>query len=270
MLDTKALVAEVIGAAKDFVARSVAGITKRLDDIEARIQAMPTPKDGEPGPVGPEGPQGPAGAAGADGRDGRDGVDGVPGERGPAGEKGADAIVTAEMWAEALAANPELVARALEANPHLIAKHVESYIKQNPPPAGRDGRDGMPGVPGAKGLDGKDGSNGKDGRDAFDLEDIELEAKDGGREIVLRFRRGEHIVERSVVTAMPVHRGVYVTGDGYQKGDTVTWGGSQWIATRETNAKPETDDSWRLAVKRGRDGKDGVNGKDYTKPVKVP
>lgn len=264
--DTKALVAEVIGAAKDFVTRSIAGIAKRVDELELRIAAMPVPKDGEPGPIGPQGEPGPAGVPGADGRDG---IDGAPGEPGPQGEKGADAFVTAEMWAVALAANPELVARALEAHPELIAKHVESYIRQNPPPAGRDGRDGLAGAPGVKGLDGKDGSNGKDGVDALDLDDFEVEAKDGGREFVFRLRRGDRVIERGVVTAMPLDRGVFRPGESYRKGDTVTWGGSAWVAQRDTDAKPETDDSWRLAVKRGRDGRDGTNGKDYTKPLKV-
>ena len=40
----------------------------------------------------------------------------------------------------------------------------------------------------------------------------------------------------------------------YERGDAVTYGGSLWIAQRDTNEYPRGEDSgWRLAVKRGRD-----------------
>ena len=43
----------------------------------------------------------------------------------------------------------------------------------------------------------------------------------------------------------------------YVRGDAVTWGGSLWIAQKETSAKPDSPESgFRLAVKKGRDGKD--------------
>ena len=62
----------------------------------------------------------------------------------------------------------------------------------------------------------------------------------------------------SKVTAsypVQIHRGIFQPDTGYEQGDCVTFGGSTWLATRETSARPETDDSWRLVVKRGRDGK---------------
>jgi hypothetical protein len=37
----------------------------------------------------------------------------------------------------------------------------------------------------------------------------------------------------------------------------VSFGGSAFIAQRDTTDKPESSDAWRLAVKRGRDGKPG-------------
>lgn len=55
---------------------------------------------------------------------------------------------------------------------------------------------------------------------------------------------------------VPMDCGVYRAGQAYEKGDIVSYGGSSWIAQRDTQSKPETDDSWRLMVKRGRDGKD--------------
>ena len=53
-------------------------------------------------------------------------------------------------------------------------------------------------------------------------------------------------------------KGVYKAGEGYQAGDGVTWAGSFWIAQEDTTEKPDGGKGWRLAVKRGRDGKDGV------------
>jgi hypothetical protein len=42
----------------------------------------------------------------------------------------------------------------------------------------------------------------------------------------------------------------------YSAGDAVTFDGSLFIAQQNTTDKPETSAAWRLAVKRGRDGKD--------------
>lgn len=44
---------------------------------------------------------------------------------------------------------------------------------------------------------------------------------------------------------------------GYPEGTTITHAGSLWITRRATTSRPGTDDSWQLAVKRGRDGRDG-------------
>jgi hypothetical protein len=106
----------------------------------------------------------------------------------------------------------------------------------------------------------KDGAPGKDGRDAFDLEDIQLDLAADGRTLTLAWVRGEARVERNVTLPHVIYRGVHQQGAPYQRGDSVTFQGSTWIAMRDTSSKPETDDSWRLAVKRGRDGKDGQKG----------
>ncbi len=46
--------------------------------------------------------------------------------------------------------------------------------------------------------------------------------------------------------------GVYQAGKAYTKGNFVTDGGSMWHAERATMARPGADESWVLAVKRGR------------------
>jgi hypothetical protein len=70
---------------------------------------------------------------------------------------------------------------------------------------------------------------------------------------------------------LPIVRDLGVWREGtYRKGDGVTWGGSFWIAQDETTDKPDGPGGkgWRLAVKKGRDGKDGP-GKGPDKPAKV-
>jgi hypothetical protein len=54
-----------------------------------------------------------------------------------------------------------------------------------------------------------------------------------------------------------IYRGIWREGL-FEKGDTVTWNGSLWIAEKDTNIKPgEKDSGWRLSVKKGQDGKGG-------------
>jgi integrin beta 3 len=55
-----------------------------------------------------------------------------------------------------------------------------------------------------------------------------------------------------------VDRGVWKS-QKYEPGDAVTWRGSLWICKAETESKPnDVAEHWRLAVKRGRDGKDSI------------
>ena len=61
---------------------------------------------------------------------------------------------------------------------------------------------------------------------------------------------------------MPVllDKGVFEHGQKYEQGDVVSFGGSMWIAQEDqTTGVPGTDTkAWRLSVKHGRPGKDGV------------
>jgi integrin beta 3 len=126
---------------------------------------------------------------------------------------------------------------------------------------GKDGRDGRDGLPG---LNGERGADGADGRDAFRLDDITLRLADDKRTIIVGFaREGAEPIERALTIAFPINRGVWKP-QAFAEGDVVTWGGSSFVATRNTteHEKPEASDAWRLQTKRGRDGKDGKNGKD--------
>lgn len=241
-LDAKALADATAEIVKTHVVAATAPLLKRIEALEQR----PAPERGEKGDRGDAGDAGPAGRDGVSVRDaflqregvlvltltdgstrelgmvvGKDGERGPPGETGPKGDPG------------------------------------EKGERGEP---GTDGRDG---TTGEKGLDGADGRDGKDGRDGFKLEDFDVAVLDDDRTIELSFQSGEHRHATTLKWPTVIDRGVF-KADGetpYQAGDGVTWGGSYWIAQRETAAKPDTPDSgFRLAVKKGRDGKDAKAG----------
>lgn len=97
---------------------------------------------------------------------------------------------------------------------------------------------------------------GKDGSPGLGFDDLTFE-HDGERGIVLRFARGDQVKEFAFSVPTVLDRGVFKEGTPYETGDAVTFGGSLWIAQKDTVAKPDGPDTgWRLAVKKGRDGRD--------------
>lgn len=104
-------------------------------------------------------------------------------------------------------------------------------------------------------------------KDALAVDDMDEELRDGGRIIVHRYRRGNDCIEFEHKTAFQIYRGVFKEGATYERGDTVTWGGSQWHCDEpSTTEKPDSPAKhWTLSTKRGRDGKDA----GPTKPVKI-
>ena len=219
------------------------------------------------------------------------------GEKGPQGEPGQDAepVLVADVVAELVKSDhigPVIDLYVAEA----VAKHFEA----NPV---RDGKDGLPGAagecgePGTKGepgadgvglagavidregaltltltngetkslgvIVGKDGANGKDGAD---FTEVEFDY-DGERGLIIRGKGGE-IVKRLPI---PIDRGYWSDGKSFEHGDVTTHDGAVFIALRDTKAKPckENAEDWRIMCRKGRDGKDGRNGIDLTKPVKL-
>ncbi|MFD1199575.1 hypothetical protein ACFQ3K_14810 [Brucella gallinifaecis] len=160
----------------------------------------------------------------------------------------------------------------------LIRSEVEKRVSELPKPKdGKDGRDGLDvkdlfrgegGVLIATmsdgrvkelgqfvGKDGENGLPGKDGSDGVGFDDLSVDY-DGEKTVILRFTKGENVKEFPLVLPVVIDRGVFSEGKTYSPGDGVTWGGSFWIAQEETGEKPDTAKGWRLAVKKGRDGKD--------------
>ena len=103
------------------------------------------------------------------------------------------------------------------------------------------------------------------GRDGLGFEDMEEVLSDDGRLVIRRYRRGAETKEFHHRVPVIIDRGVYSEGREYATGDAVTWGGSLWIAQAPTAQKPGQSDTWRLAVKRGRDGKDAPEPKQKAK-----
>lgn len=48
---------------------------------------------------------------------------------------------------------------------------------------------------------------------------------------------------------------IHETGRKYEIGDVVTHDGAMWVAVRDTMGAPGKSPDWRLAVKRGQDGR---------------
>jgi integrin beta 3 len=226
-------------------------IIKRLAKLEAR-----QPEKGDPG------------------KDGKDGKDAAP-------------ISLADVARDLLAA-PELM--------DFVDKFIADRIKANPPRDGKDGKDGNNGDKGDPGKDGKsitledvlpvlktmqaewaldferraqavfqkaidaipkpvDGKDGRDGVDGLGWDDLSVEF-DGKRVIAVKMTRGDiEKVAGDIKMPVVLDAGFWKEGS-YEMGDGVTFGGSYWIAQKDTISKPEVGNpDWRLAVKKGRDGK---------------
>lgn len=93
----------------------------------------------------------------------------------------------------------------------------------------------------------------KNGVDGLSIEDLDV-THDGDGNVTLKFSRGDVSREFSIRLPRMVDRGVYREGTDYLKGDGVTFGGSFWFAKIDNpQGKPGVSDDWRLAVKKGRD-----------------
>jgi hypothetical protein len=143
----------------------------------------------------------------------------------------------------------QLETRALLAELKLECQAVMANVKD-----GRDGEKGEKGETGAVGPQGEKGDTGEKGLDG----EAGPEGPSGPA--------GAAGKDGVVTTKAAAYRGVWNEAEAYTMGDFVTLGGSLWHCNvpedKLTKAKPGTGEDWTLAVKRGRDGKDGTPGKD--------
>jgi integrin beta 3 len=227
-----ALAKGMVPVVRELINDAVAPFAARLATLESR----PVEK-GEPGPQGQDGPQGQQGLPGPPGGLGPEGPPGPPGSPGAAGDPGPQGL------------------------PGLAGERGQQ---------GPDGECGPPGAQGHGGDKGEKGDPGRDGRDAADLallrgyiveqvaaeiagvfEKASITSADFGRTLNAALGGKDHEVK----TGIPLDAGVW-TERAYVAGDTVSHGGSMFIAQVATTAKPGKSDEWRLAVKRGADGRD--------------
>lgn len=94
-------------------------------------------------------------------------------------------------------------------------------------------------------------------KDGNSIEDFDVELLDDDT-IVISMKINGEIVQRSIELPIPLYHGVYQPGKLYKRGAMVTFSGSVFSALKNTEAKPGESTDWQLAVKRGRDGKQGA------------
>jgi hypothetical protein len=116
------------------------------------------------------------------------------------------------------------------------------------------------------GKDGKDGSDGVS-FDTFEMEylpeshEMSVKASAGGRTKELRYPAGG---------IRPA--GYWREGTKAQAGEAWVHDGSLWIAVKDCQSKPATnDDGWIIAARKGRDGERGQKGADAgpVSPIKL-
>lgn len=253
-------------------------------------------RDGNPGANGKDGNDGVNGRDGADGlagKDGRDGIDGKNGADGLAGKDGAAGVGIARVELDPDLRHFDIVledGKSFEIELPAGAKGEAGRngtdgrdgkdgrdgLHGKDGSAGRDGIDGKDGAPGkngerglrgeagADGIDGRDGSDGLHGKDGLQIDDFDAAIIDGRTlELSLTLSDGLVKTKQLPLSGMVVDRGVFRAGAKHTHGDAVTFAGSYWIAQCDTeNAPGSGSPDWRLAVKKGRDGKDAPGAEE--------
>lgn len=223
-------VREMVGESLGELRSSLDLLSGRLDSLESREPLAG--KDGRDGVDGKDGAPGVEGKDGAPGVDGKDGQDGRDGRDGKDGRDGLDALDLTVLPA---------IDEGKSYSRGTWASHKGGLWVARRSTQGMEGWECV--VSGVASIE----AGFKTDRDF----EVLITMSDGSHS-----RTGKHL-------PVMLDRGVYRPGMDAKEGDCVSFGGSLWVAQRDTQDKPGTDDSgWRLAVKKGRDGKDGTNGRD--------
>lgn len=246
---------EMFGRAMgEAIRKSVEPLQAQIAELKSQIASLPSPingRDGVDGAPGRDGKDCDMAALkamideavkaipvvhGKDGLDGKDGSPGAPGER---GEKGEDGAGVADLL--------------IDRDGSLVATYTDGRMKSLGKVVGTDGRDG---------VDGKDGI----GLESFDLDylreshEISIRAACAGRVKELRYPAGG---------IRPA--GYWRDGSTAKAGEAWVHDGSLWIATKDSDVKPDTNSgNWIIAARKGRDGERGARGKDGAPPAPIP
>ena len=251
--DTAAIVKGIAPVILQVVSSAVAPLQVEIAALKAQLATVKDGRDGEKGEPG---------APGAAGKDAevdidalvekilaliptpKDGETGAPGLNGKDGADGKDGI--------------GLAGTLIDKSGALVVTLSDGTVRELGPVVGKDGEkgaDGLQGVPGANGLHGKDGT----------LENIYPVLE--GRTLIFKYHETDTpVFGWSMKLPMLLDQGVYSSEKAYETGDVTSYGGSAWICKQSCQGQqPGTDagaDFWRLAVKRGNDGKPGTKGLD--------
>jgi hypothetical protein len=235
----------------DALVDSIAGVVKEY--VDEKVAEVPAGKDGAPGPEGPRGPQGDRGEKGEPGEAivGPVGPAGPPGPRGDVGEKGLDGAPGRD-GAQGPSGAPGLPGTSVELKdvlPHLEA-HVAKWLNEVERRAVDQVLRAIDAIP-----------RPRDGVDGMGIENLEV-TDNGDGLVTFAFVGGDVRREFSVQVPRFSDRGVWKEGSDYLRGDGVSSGGSLWIAQKDApRGRPgDPDSDWRLAVKKGRDGRDAAKG----------
>jgi len=261
-VDYKAITEALFVEVEKYVGARISEMASAMEALQGQIKEL-SERELIAGPPGKDGVDGKDGRDGVDGKDGIDGKDGV-GIEGPAGKDGSHGIGSAGPAGE-------------------------------PGEKGMDGRDGRDGEPGRDAvhidvLDGIDPAK-KYQRGTFasfrggivrsfratdqlapdgDLEKHgwhvvvrgiykhEIEATDDLRTFNVRSVMTDGVKTMATIKNPSVlDRGIWKEDTKYEKGDGVTCGGSYWVKQDDDKSgRPgDPDSGWRLAVRKGRDGK---------------
>lgn len=263
-MNSKELAGEIHGALTGFVERAIAGVAERIAKVEgdylamekligesvagleAKMAAIPAGPRGEDGIAGADGKDGADGSNGNDGAPGKDGADGMvgkdgaPGRDGDAGRDGRDGVPGKDALQIDIVESLDNERRYQRGT---FAKHRGGIIRafrQTDPMTDSLETAGWSVV-----VDG--------------IAEVVIQQAEDMRTFGFAIRRTSGIDEITTfaVPAM-IDRGVYREGTQYLRGDSATWDGSIWTAQVDVEAAADRPlaPEWRLAVKRGRDGKD--------------
>lgn len=289
---------EMFGQAMgEAIQRAIAPLHAQIAELKAQIAALPTPSDGRDG------------ADGKDGKDCDmeqvramidEAVKAVPVIHGKDGEDGKDgnSIALEDVQDHVDKAIREMRAEA--------ERTIAEVVKAIPPPKdgidGRDGKDGEKGDRGEKGEDGagmadllidregalvatytdgrmknlgrvvgNDGKDGKDGADGVGLDSFELEYSPETHEVCIKASAGTRTRELRYPAGGIRPAGYWRDGKQAKPGEAWVHDGSLWIATKDTEEKPDTkSEGWIIAARRGRDGERGPKGGDGAPPTPIP
>ena len=211
-------------------------------DITAAVASIPVGRDGKDGKDGLDGAHGKDGAPGRDGKDGingkdgADGRDGVDGKDGINGKDGADGRDALELD----------IVDAIDPQKAYPRGTVAAY------------RGGLIKATRRTGPIGESLSAAGWRVILRGVAQTEVVPSDDLRTLGIRLTHTDgEVVEQTLRSPSLLYRGVFREGDQYDGGDAVTFGGSLWVALRATTTKPgDGSPDWRLAVKKGRDGRD--------------